>query len=97
MEALKNQDYRLAIRLYYLKILQSFKRKGLIEWKKDKTNNDYLKEVRQTTFHNTFRKLTGIFERIWYGKGGVNKTHFDSIEGEFKDFVDAIDQTPKES
>ena len=59
LEALNTQDYRLAVRLYYLKILQSLKRKEIIEWKKDKTNKDYLKELKNTTFHNTpFRRLS---------------------------------------
>ncbi|MEY4927116.1 MAG: hypothetical protein RI894_1552, partial [Bacteroidota bacterium] len=45
-QALENGDYRLALRIYYLMILKALSLKELIAWKKDKTNNEYCRELR---------------------------------------------------
>ena len=37
-DALRNQDYRLTVRLMYLNIIKSLANKELINWKIDKTN-----------------------------------------------------------
>ena len=40
-QALEQQNFALAIRLYYLAILKELSLKNTIHWKKDKTNKDY--------------------------------------------------------
>jgi hypothetical protein len=44
-ESLKNKNYKLAIRLYYLMIIQKLDLKEKIKWKKHKTNRNYLQEM----------------------------------------------------
>ena len=45
-KALKETNYRLATRYLYLKSLKSLANKNTIEWHFDKTNSDYLKEIK---------------------------------------------------
>ncbi|MBL4650568.1 MAG: hypothetical protein JKY03_12625, partial [Aureispira sp.] len=46
-QALVDKNYRLAIRLYYLAIIKELSGKGAIEWKKEKTNGDYRRELQR--------------------------------------------------
>jgi len=39
-QALASQNYRVAVRLYYLRALHVLAKTGKIVWKKDKTNRD---------------------------------------------------------
>lgn len=89
-EAVKNEEYDLAIRLYYLEILKGLSLNECIKWKKDKTNGDYLRELRGSELYSPFRKLTNIFERVWYGKASVDKENFDALEPRFKELINRI-------
>jgi hypothetical protein len=51
-QSLKEKDYRLAIRLYYLAIIKELAAKGMIDWKRDKTNGHYLRELRRKKYPN---------------------------------------------
>lgn len=64
-------DYRNAIRLLYLFVLRSFHEQGLLKWKKDKTNADYLRELRSHRHYPTFKKLTRIYEHVWFGESEI--------------------------
>jgi hypothetical protein len=62
-------DYRLALRIYFLGLLKKLNEVGFINWKKDKTNRDYLSElVSQQQYFEDVRKLTLVYERVWYGE-----------------------------
>ena len=66
-EAERTADYPLAIRLYYLKIIQSLAQHDLIRWKREKTNGQYLREIQDLALRQQFAEATYIFEQIWYG------------------------------
>ena len=42
-DAVNNRDYRLAVRLYYLKMLKLLSDKKIIDWQINKTNSAYVK------------------------------------------------------
>lgn len=86
-DALKNKQYNLAIRLYYLSVLKSLSNQELILWKKDKTNKAYLREMSSHTLYNDFREATLIYENAWYGDGVVSETAFLAAEGRMKVFI----------
>jgi hypothetical protein len=68
-QALENRNYRIAIRLYYLDLLKRLNAAGIITWKRDKTNRDYLTEIFSRDFHyDDIRKLTIGYETVWYGE-----------------------------
>lgn len=66
-EALDHKNYRFAIRLNYLRTLKKLSDKKIINWKPDKTNHDYVNEIRSTTVFSEFLVVTNDFENIWYG------------------------------
>ncbi len=73
-------DYSMAVRLYYLAVLQDLSRSKKIKWKKEKTNGDYLMELAGTPLFKNMQEITLAFERVWYGKAGINESEFLEIE-----------------
>lgn len=73
-------DYPLAVRLYYLAVLQNLSLNKKIKWKKDKTNGEYLRELAGTPIFKNTQEITLVFERVWYGEVGINKNEFLEIQ-----------------
>ncbi|MDR7129333.1 hypothetical protein J2X69_001670 [Algoriphagus sp. 4150] len=82
-EALRNQDFRLALRYRYLSVLQHLIRRKLIVWKSSKTNFDYQKELEETPFLAPFTEVTRIYNFVWYGHFDLDATTYGELEGAF--------------
>jgi hypothetical protein len=89
-KALTGRSFRLAIRIYYLIIIKELSLKQLIVWKKNKTNNEYIRELNNTPFYDEFRLITIAFERIWYGDSEIQEKDYDKLIPMFKKMVDKI-------
>lgn len=74
--ALADKNYRLAIRYYYLFILQLMSDKELIYWETQKTNHDYLKEIEKPNLKQPFRKITRLYDYIWYGDFSIDEVKY---------------------
>ena len=83
----EEQDFRGAVRAYFLLILQRMHKKRLIVWSKPKTNFDYVREVRKQAFHSDFVDLTTVFEHVWYGEHHVDRARFLANEERFKQLL----------
>ncbi|MFD0939957.1 hypothetical protein [Pedobacter boryungensis] len=84
--ALQNKNYRLAVRLLYLKTLKKLSDKELINWQPEKTNQAYVLELENENYKQEFNVLTNQFEYIWYGEFFIDKLDFDSINQSFLQF-----------
>jgi len=89
-EALHQKNYRLAVRLYYLKALKQLTDKQLIHWQPTKTNRMYVHELAQSPLKMDFERLTSQFEYIWYGEFSVSESTFGAIKEEFQSFSTSI-------
>ncbi|MFN4146252.1 MAG: DUF4129 domain-containing protein [Runella sp.] len=89
-QALDQKNYRLAVRLYYLKTLKLLSDKEFINWQPTKTNHAYLQELAPSSLQEPFRNLTLQFEYIWYGEFEVNETTFGILKTEFQHFAQKI-------
>jgi len=85
-EALLNGDYRLALRMQFIKVLQALSTNDLIHWKPDKTNRHYLNETRGLEIHPTFRSLAQTYEWVWYGNSAIGKETFDQLNIKYESF-----------
>ncbi len=83
-KAIKEGDFRLAVRLYYLDLLKKLNETGVIVWKKDKTNRDYLGELFARDYFEDIRKLTFLYERVWYGDHDLQSKSFDDLSVRFQ-------------
>lgn len=89
-EALSNGNYSQAIRIYYLQMIKDLSQKGAIEWSREKTNRDYLREMRHHPQFTAFRTNTRTYEEVWYGNGTLDQSLFERIEARMKRFLAAI-------
>lgn len=89
-DALAKRQYALAVRLYFLQSIKDLSVAGAIQWSKEKTNRDYLREMRNHTLYEDFRQLTGSFERIWYGNAGLTGAEFAVLEPRFQQFLKSV-------
>jgi len=84
--AIRNGNYRLAVRYLYLQSLQRLSEKKFIEISANKTNYEYVMEVRRHRFANEFASLTLQYEYVWYGEYPVDERLFEQIQGRFTQF-----------
>jgi Domain of unknown function (DUF4129) len=84
-DALKSNDYRMAIRLRYLLILQSMAKNNIIRWAPEKTNRNYVNESSGSQLNNEFKSITRVFEHVWYGNEIIGETKYQGIEPLFID------------
>jgi hypothetical protein len=83
--AKKEGNFKVAVRLYYLSLLKKLHSLGVIAWKKDKTNRDYLGELLLQNFYfDEVRKLTLFYEAVWYGEHILKEASFQHLASEFE-------------
>lgn len=82
-KALADKDYRLAVRYYYLLILQKLTEAEIISYESDKTNSDYISEISSDALKIGFRKVTNLYDHIWYGNFEVTEEDFSKVQPTF--------------
>jgi len=82
--ALRAGDFKMAVRLHYLGLIQSLARRNWISWERDKTNGDYLREMDSRPVFEAFRDATLVFERIWYGNRHLEEGAYRRIALQFE-------------
>lgn len=85
-KALQNNDFRLAVRLLYLKLLKGLSDSGRIQWQPDKTNAAYIDELKNLSQKEKFKLLTHRFEYVWYGSFPVDREAYQKISHSFNEF-----------
>jgi hypothetical protein len=83
-EAVTAENYRLAVRYQYLLILQQLSQAGYIDYQFPKTDEEYLAEIEKEPLKNQFKKITRIYDFIWYGSFEVTRENYPQAEKEFK-------------
>lgn len=82
-KALNDKNYRLAVRYYYLLILKKLTDADLIEYEFDKTNSDYFSEIASEAINSQFKKVTNLYDYIWYGSFDVTETDYQKAQKSF--------------
>lgn len=80
--------YRDAVRWRYLALLQSLAAADWITWQKNKTNHDFLREVRSGHPESArdMAALTRAFEWVWYGDRPVDADRFARLDARYAAF-----------
>jgi len=84
--AISAPNYRLAIRLMFLRLLRNLSSKNVIHYKPGRTNFEYLSQLSSTRYYNDFFRLTRNYEYAWYGKFDVTADAFVIIKNDFENF-----------
>ena len=83
-KALFKNDYRLAIRYYYLLSLKLLAKKEIIYWDSEKTNYDYYQEIQDDKIQQQFQYISYIYDYAWYGEFNIEKDEFNASKKAFK-------------
>jgi hypothetical protein len=86
-DAEKDGDYRRAIRLLFLKVLKNLSDAELIYWDPNKTNHQYLYELKGTNIYSPFVQCVNIFDRVWYGEWEIDQTYYSANKDQFEELL----------
>ncbi|WP_194777336.1 DUF4129 domain-containing protein [Pararhodonellum marinum] len=89
-EAVSTGNYRLAIRYSYLLVLQQLSQKELIKWQDQKTNDDYLRELKSAALKSDFAKITNMYDFIWYGNFELDEIKYSRAMQTFDRLKNAL-------
>lgn len=89
-QAIREKNYRLAVRLMYLQSLKLLSDRQLIEWNENKTNWQYVYELKDGNLRHAFRDITSVFEYVHYGQMQVPEEKFTVIQQVFHLFKTAV-------
>ncbi len=95
-DAIKEKDYRLAVRYYYLQLLQQLHKKKLINYEFQKTNSEYLNEIKPGYLHTDLKKVMRIYDFIWYGNFSISEMDFHLAQRYFQELQTSTKTNPDE-
>ena len=88
--AVRAGNFQLAVRLHFLQMLKTLSGKNMIQYKQDRTNFDYLTQLRSTSYYNDFFRLTRNYEYAWFGNFAVNEEMYRVIKNDFEKFDNGL-------
>lgn len=88
--SLNSDEKRLTIRYYYLWLLKKMSNNQIIEWDVEKTNSDYLYEIKNEAQKEEFAYLSYLYNNIWYGEFELDETTFTKAKNAFEKSIKTI-------
>ncbi|HQF48243.1 MAG TPA: DUF4129 domain-containing protein [Flavobacterium alvei] len=88
--SLKSDEKRLTIRYYYLWLLKKMSNNQIIEWDVEKTNSDYLYEIKDEAQKEDFAYLSYLYNNIWYGEFELDEATFTKARNAFEKSIKKI-------
>lgn len=89
-KSLESGENRLTIRYYYLWLLKKMSEKQLIIWDVEKTNSDYLYEIKNEVIKEDFAYLSYLYNNIWYGEFELDEATFTKAKNAFEKSIKNI-------
>lgn len=89
---LMQQQYRQAIRLLYIQLINLLKSKDYIHYSKEKTNIDYLYDLTNKDLKSQFNTITSIYNYVWYGDIEIGEEQYLRLEKSFQSFYAAVNE-----
>jgi hypothetical protein len=89
-QAVRDKNYRLAVRYQYLKNLHKLAEKGFVQYAADKTNYQYVNEITNTGLRNEFAGVTLNYEYVWYGEFQIDEPLYRKLETGFNTLFNKI-------
>jgi hypothetical protein len=86
-------NYRLAVRLHFLRMLKIMSEKQVIRYAQDKTNFNYLIELQSGPYYESFFRITRDYEYSWYGQFPVTVDMYELIRQDFARMDKILDRS----
>lgn len=80
-DATSSGNWRVALRIQFLMLLQELIYADLIIWKKRKTNEQFVSEISDRVIQKEFKKTVDVFDPAWYGNIPISEAEFNQING----------------
>lgn len=90
VKAEREQNFRLAIRYYYLWLLKLLSEAEIIEYDVEKTNSDYHLEIENLETKKEFSYTSYLYNYIWYGEFDIDAPQYDKAKNAFDQFLNLI-------
>lgn len=78
-EQLDLGEWRLALRVKFLMILQDLIDQKFIIWQKQKTNQQFASEISDVQIRLKFKHIANTFDAVWYGDEELSKAQFEQV------------------
>lgn len=91
-EAESAGDLRRAIRLHYLLVLRALVDQGVLTWSPDRTDRDYMAQIKDPGLRARFAQAALVFQWVWYGHAEVDRARYETIRRPFLQFERAADR-----
>ncbi|WP_204346527.1 DUF4129 domain-containing protein [Psychroserpens algicola] len=83
-------NYRLAIRYYYLWLLKILSEAEIIDYDVEKTNSDYYLEIKKEATKKEFSYTSYLYNYIWYGEFDIDELQFKKAKDAFTQFLNSM-------
>lgn len=84
------KNFRLAVRLWYLRILKELADNHRIDYRHERTNSDYVSQLYNTPYYRDFFRLTRNFEYTWYGQFDLSADAYEMMRTDFSNFKNGL-------
>ncbi|WP_324721152.1 DUF4129 domain-containing protein [Salinimicrobium sp. HB62] len=82
-KAVASENYRLAVRYHFLYLLQQLSQNEIVVYDPAKTDEEYVLEIKDPKLQGIFKKISRIYDYVWYGDFAPNATDYQKIKNEF--------------
>ena len=83
-------EKRLTVRYYYMWLLKKLAANEIIIWELEKTNRDYLYEIKDRDLKEDFVYLSYMYEFIWYGEFKISDNTFKKVTTSFEKVIKSL-------
>lgn len=91
-EAEAQNNFRLAVRYRYMKVLQDMDERKIIQLNAQSTNWDYVNRLSGHPLKKQFLLLTRAYEYVWYGEFEIISDQYSYLRTEFQQFENSLNQ-----
>ena len=92
-KAMSNEDYRECVRVYFMFILKELTKKSWIKWRAEKTNYDYILEMRSKDNTEGFEEAVRIYDIVWYGDYAITKEVYANLQPALVSYYKSLNPT----
>lgn len=89
-DALKDADFRLAVRIWFTTILKELIEQNKIVWHKEKTNHIYVHELFGKAEYTSFKECVRVYDVIWYGEYAISEKEYKEVLPSLQKTMDLI-------
>lgn len=81
--AVANGEFRQAVRLQYRRTLAELRDRNVVVYRPEKTDSEYLHELRSQSYYQAMRDAVSLFQVAWYALESITEDQYRTAEQAF--------------